>query len=275
MRAHRHRRGHLTPGDDAPRSEDRGRRADGIERRSHLGHQHHRCDLAAMTARFAARNDKDIDPGADLRQRMIAGADERGNRHTMPFAEFEHQLWRYTERVGDQANRMAKRNFEQLRRAFFMHIVAEALPRFGRSVEARRIDAEFVEHIGRKAEMRLGHARRGRRRCLALAGEAVGDDEVDTIGLAADVRVDPRKLFLKSLGRQRGGAEHTHAAGFRHRDDDVPAVRKGEQRKFDAEHGADGRLHVSLSNLLFAPMSAPVDVNVKLICARHALSRGV
>ena len=62
-----------------------------------------------MAARFAARNDKDIDPGADLRQRMIAGADERGDRHAMPLAEFEHQLRRHAERVGDQANRMAER----------------------------------------------------------------------------------------------------------------------------------------------------------------------
>src|SRR3546814_16250949 len=52
-------------------------RADGFDRRGDLGHEHHRRDFAAMAPGFAARDDPDVDPRANLRQRMVARPDRK------------------------------------------------------------------------------------------------------------------------------------------------------------------------------------------------------
>jgi hypothetical protein len=61
--------------------------------------------------------------------------------------------------------------------------------------------------------------------------------------VVADVLVDPRQLDLELLGAEADGAEHAEAAGLAHRDDDVAAVREGEDGELDAELVADGGAH--------------------------------
>ena len=56
------------------------------------------------------------------------------------------------------------------------------------------------------------------------------------------MRVDPVQLFLEALGTHADGAEHAHAAGLGDGDDDVAAMREGEERKLDAEALAEGGL---------------------------------
>ena len=101
-----------------------------------------------MAAGLTARNDEDIDAGAHLRQGVVARADERRDRHAVPLAEFEHQWRRNAERVGNQLDGMAKGDLEKLRGAILAHIVAEALPRLARIVEAARVDIIFAEQVG-------------------------------------------------------------------------------------------------------------------------------
>src|SRR3546814_6681238 len=86
-------------------------------------------------------DDEYVDPGARLRQRMIARAYQRRDRHIVPFAEVEHQLRRHAERVGDQPDRMAEGDLEQLRGAVLAHILAKALARRHPFVEAGGVDA--------------------------------------------------------------------------------------------------------------------------------------
>ena len=74
----------------------------------------------------------------------------------------------------------------------------------------------------------------------------VGDDDVDAVGVVADVLVDPVELDLELLGREADGAEHAEAAGLADRDDDVAAVGEGEDRELDAEVVADGGVHAML-----------------------------
>ena len=62
-----------------------------------------------------------------------------------------------------------------------------------------------------------------------------GDDDVDAVGLVADVLVDPLQLDLELLGGEADGAEHAEAAGLGDGDDDVTAVGEGEDRELDAE----------------------------------------
>ena len=73
------------------------------------------------------------------------------------------------------------------------------------------------------------------RQLLALALELGGHDDVDAVGLAAHLVVDPGQLLVELLGRERGRAEHAEAAGVGHRGDDVAAVAEGEEREVDAE----------------------------------------
>jgi hypothetical protein len=73
----------------------------------------------------------------------------------------------------------------------------------------------------------------------------VGDDDVDGVGVVADVLVDPLALDLELLGREPDGTEHAEATGLAHGDDDVAAMREGEDRELDAEVVADGRAHGS------------------------------
>ena len=67
--------------------------------------------------------------------------------------------------------------------------------------------------------------------------------DVDAVRLAADVLVDPLQLELELVRREGERAEHAHAAGVRHRGDDVAAVREGKDRELDAEHLGETVLH--------------------------------
>ncbi len=84
----------------------------------------------------------------------------------------------------------------------------------------------------------------GRRvRTAALADVLHGHGEVDPVGLAVHVVVDPVELDLEPLGLEGEGAEHAEAAGVGHGGDDVAAVAEGEDRELDAESFADRCAH--------------------------------
>ena len=69
----------------------------------------------------------------------------------------------------------------------------------------------------------------GQLEVLALAHELLGHGEVDAVGFAADVLVDPGQLLLELLGAEGQRPEHAVAAGLRDGGDDVAAVREGEE----------------------------------------------
>ena len=83
---------------------------------------------------------------------------------------------------------------------------------------------------------------------LALADEVVRHGEVDAVGLAADVVVDPGELDLELVGAEGEGAEHAVATGPAHLGDDVAAVGEGEERELDAEAVTDLGAHVGQRN---------------------------
>ena len=74
---------------------------------------------------------------------------------------------------------------------------------------------------------------------LAGGRHVLRDQDVDAVGLAANVRVDPFQLLLDHFGRLAGGAIDAKAAGAADRGDDVPAMAEGDQRELDAQHVAD------------------------------------
>ena len=94
---------------------------------------------------------------------------------------------------------------------------------------------------------RLQHLRQlvgGQTRVHALV--LVRDHDVDAIRVVADVLIDPVEFDLELFRREADGAQHAETAGLAHRDDDVAAVREGEDRELDAEFVAEDRVHYLL-----------------------------
>ena len=77
----------------------------------------------------------------------------------------------------------------------------------------------------------------------ALADVLGRHREVDAVGLAVDVLVDPVELDLEPLGLVGQRAEHAEAAGVGDRGDDVAAVAEGEDRELDPEAVTDRCAH--------------------------------
>ena len=127
---------------------------------------------------------------------------------------------------------------------------AEQLQRVGAAVLDRH--AVVGEDLAGEVEVFLRH--HVLQRLREFVGGQVGvhalvlvrDDDVDAVGVVADVLVDPVQLDLELFGGEADGAEHAEAAGLAHRDDDITAVREGEDRELDAEFVADGRMHALL-----------------------------
>ena len=71
----------------------------------------------------------------------------------------------------------------------------------------------------------------------------VRNDDVDAVGMVADVLVDPLQLDLELIRRVSDRAEHAEPACLAHGDDDVPAVGEREDRELDVELVADGGVH--------------------------------
>ena len=106
---------------------------------------------------------------------------------------------------------------------------------------AGEVEVLLRHHVGQHLREFVG----GQVRVHALV--LVGDDDVDAVGVVADVLVDPVELDLELLGREADRAEHAEAAGLADGDDDVAAVREGEDRELDAELVAEGGVHACSS----------------------------
>ena len=70
---------------------------------------------------------------------------------------------------------------------------------------------------------------------LADALVLAGDDDVDAVGVVADVVVDPVQLDGELLGAEADGSEHPEPAGPADGRHHVTAVREGENGELDPQ----------------------------------------
>ena len=79
----------------------------------------------------------------------------------------------------------------------------------------------------------------------ALLGPGVlgREEEVDAVGPAAGLVLDPVEVDLELLGGVGHRPEHAEAPGLGHRGHHVAAVAEGEDRELDAEQFGDGGVH--------------------------------
>ena len=152
---------------------------------------------------------------------------------------------RRAERVGEQRDRVLERDLDL--RARGRRRSSRAAPcrrRLARGQRrARRARPAALHEL---AVLRRDHALAACSTLVGVAGRALvlgGHDDIDAVGLAVDVLVDPVELDLELLGREGERAEHAHAAGAAHRRDDVAAVAEREDRELDAEGVADFGVH--------------------------------
>ena len=200
------RRGHLAAAADAAGGEHRHVRADGVD---HLGHQHHRGDLAAVAAGLGALGDDDVD--ADARPASARGARSRPAPPTNTPGACACSIdvrGRRAERVDQQAYRLVRQRHLDLRPD------PRLGPRRGRppscfrnrpaAAAAPRAPCRIFSTNSRwPAGIIASSCAEAGRLAASLSDVLRGHREVDAVGLAADVGVDPVELDLELVGDRR------------------------------------------------------------------------
>ena len=111
---------------------------------------------------------------------------------------------------------MIEGDVEQFGGAGFAHVVGVVVAVLARP-QIRRVDVVVFEQLidvgavlGRDLRFEIGggHLR------LALVRHLVGDQQIDAVGLAVDVFVDPFEFDFETFGGVADGAEHAETAGL-------------------------------------------------------------
>lgn len=161
-----------------------------------------------------------------------------GDRHPVGLAHRHHLGRRHAQSVGDQLDRMAESDLEHAQSV----ILVEGLRLVGPMLLLDQLDIRFREQFSCEIAVLLRHSRGELlpgHVLLASGGHVIGHQNVDAIGLAADVRIDPIQLRLDRVRRVRGCPEHAEAARAADGGDDITTVAEGEQRELDAQRVAD------------------------------------
>ncbi len=201
-----------------------------------------------MATGLVTLGDDDVDPGGDLALGVLALAHEAGDELALGVAAFDHELRRRAEGVGDEPDTgTGQSDVEQGLGALVRPRQQAGTAAHHRDlVVGDRGDAVALEDAVDEPLVLLGDhlAELGGVEAALLDADVLGrHQEVDAVGLAADVLVDPVELDLELLWRERDGAQHAEAPDLRHRGDDVAAVGEGEDGELDAELVADRRTH--------------------------------
>ncbi len=201
-----------------------------------------------MAAGLGALGDHDVDPGSLVREGLLRGAAERGDEAARRVDLADHVRRRRAERVRDQPHPLVLHRHLDLRRGGGRGPAEQLVHRALAFGEPRH--AVLGQDPVSELAVRLGD--RGAQLRLELLGVelahalvAARDHDVDAVGLAAHVLVDPLELDLELLRREAHRAEHAEAAGLAHGRDHVAAVAEGEDRELDPERLAYARTHLS------------------------------
>ena len=128
-------------------------------------------------------------------------------------AAVQHELRRHAEGVHDELDRMLEGGIEHHGRPFRAQVIAEVVAEVA-IPEALRIDTVLRQDGLHMDLVRRRNARLDLLGCqrLFLAVEAGRNEQVDAIGLAVDVFVEPGQFDVERLRRVAHGAEHTESA---------------------------------------------------------------
>ena len=241
MRTHRHRGQYLTAIADTASSQHGGV-THGVD---DLWPQHDRTHIARVTATFAALRDDEVEAGFLVLHGLLHFAAQRADQTTAVLHFFDDLSRRGAERVGNEfALRAFQCDFNQLGGDGFVpaqqaHFVVFVGPS-GYAVVGQQFFCEvavLLRHHALQHVFQLGGVH------FAHAFVFLRDYDVHTVNMIADVLVDPIQLLLELLRREADSAQYAQAAGFGHRNHNVAAVRKREDRHLDAQFFGNNGLH--------------------------------
>ena len=188
--AERERGRDLLAGADAAGGEHRGG-GDGL---GDLGPEHDRADLTGVAAALAALGDDDVDARVLVLQGLVRRAAQRGDLQASVVDVLDDVRRRRAEGVGDEADLRVGQGHLDLREGRCLGPAEQAHPlallrrKVGHAGSSQDLVGELdvllrhhrPQHVAELLRVQLVHA-------LVLAG----DDDVDAVGLVADVLVDP------------------------------------------------------------------------------------
>ena len=182
-------------------------------------------------------------PAAACRRACCGGAGQRGDQHVVVVGPLNEVRRRRPERAGDQPDVVGEGDVEQRLVSLRRDVEPAALSR----ATARRAPRCRSGPAGRRGTR--GAPRAAGPGLLGVDAALLGADvlgrqqQVDAVGLAAGLLLDPGQLDLQPLGAVRDRAEDAEAPGVGHRGDHVAAVAEGADRELNAEHLGDSGSH--------------------------------
>ena len=198
-----------------------------------------------MTAGLGALDDEDVDSGIDLTDGVFLGPYQGGDRNPARLSHFDHRRRRHAQRIGDQPDRMFEGRLEHPHRP----VGIEGLGLIVGNGRSDNLDAEAFHQVAGEVAMGLRHP--GPEAVVGDAGlpsggHVLGDQDVQPVGFAPHLVVDPGKFPPHRFRRVAGRAQDAEAAGLAHRRHNVAAVAEGKEGKLDPQHVADRRFHGAL-----------------------------
>src|SRR5262249_3153222 len=149
-----------------------------------------------------------------------------------------------------QFNRVLKRNLEELQGSCFLKRKARAWPiaRLLRSVaEFNSVPVEKSSHeLSMFSRDALGQRTRSHP-ALIFDRKVFRNQNVNTIGLAIDMTIDPLQFEIQLVRGKGRGPEYPETAGTADRRHDVAAVTECNQGEVHAQHFTDAGFHAERS----------------------------
>ena len=242
--AHGQRGGDLAAVADAPGGEHRDRR----DRVDHLRPQDDAADLAGVATRLAALGDDDVDAG-------VARACAPGRRAAQSAATSRPALVDLCSTSSGGVSRARWRSAAPCRAQRGPRPAASRSPRSSPAAARCAVSPSGSSGTPWSASTCLANSMWPSgtisRSCwvsfvgvhLAHSLVLAGDDDVDAVGMVADVLVDPVELDGQLLGAEAHRAEHAEPARPADSGDDVAAMGESEDRELDSELITDRCVH--------------------------------
>ena len=174
----------------------------------------------------------------------MRGAGERGYQHVVVVGTLDEVRRRRPERAGDQPDVVGEGHVEQRLVALGRDVEPAARRRarlLGAAPDAiagQQVVDERAVLLGQQIPSLLGVDP------ALLGADVLGrQQQVDPVGFAAGLFLDPGQLVLQPSRTVRDRAEDAESAGVGHRGHDVAAVAEGADREFNAEHLGDSGPH--------------------------------
>ncbi|GKU48007.1 hypothetical protein NJB14194_46230, partial [Mycobacterium montefiorense] len=200
---------------------------------------------AGMTARLGALRNDQIDSGRGVSSRVRGGAGQRRHQHVVAVRAFDEVGRRRPERAGDQPDVMGKGDFEQRLIPLGRDVEAAGgcTRRFGRRADAVPGEQVFDE---RAVLLRKQVPDLFRVDAALLGADVFGrQQQVDPVGLAAGLLLDPGQLAAQPLRAVRDRPEDAESARVGDRGDDIATVAEGAYRELHTEQLGDSGPHVT------------------------------